>query len=933
MLFIISIHKTFSQRKTKLAKHLRFISNNKYNTFFVLLGFSSLALAAEITLNNLTLDESNDTLGYTFNASTNTTTINSAPDILLVGFNHGIILNSGSLITNSAINYSGCTPGGCEASPGPTIYINSSILDITNSFSLTNTSPVYEGDPYGVNASAIKIDLTGSVRNISNNGTISGAFAGIENFSNDDNLPTTLFVQNITNSGIISGDIVGIYNGFSPGSGSLIKEIINTSTGQIIGTAAGGIYNLGTINLIQNSGEINQINNADGLSVIGAITNLTSGSLISGSGSGAINNFGYIGIITNSGSISDSSSGQGIYNNGATGNISSVINNANASITGSGGGGIYNYYGLIGTISNAGTISDNLTCGLCNIGNITSITNLSTGSIIGSGTQAYGGGTGAGIYNSPWGNAGLGTIDTISNAGVIADNSGGSGIYNGDPVSPQATTISNIINKSGGVISGSGQSGIDNDFAGSIDTIINIGTIKDTGVGYGISNIGSITTLANLQGSGNSAGALTYAGNLPTNYFIYITDQNHYGQINLSGITGAGKMTFGIYGGSIPLSLSPSSISGTPYLGVIQGISLADMTNQTYVTCGTIACNIKDPNRTYDGHPYYLVEEGNTNIWDLLFSGFGPSLANTQLSLQTQSSNLMSAFNLQKASINLGLNYDCTTFDSNGVCVGVGGRYTSLDSNSQFNNSSAMVVTSIKLGDNFRVGGYLDQNVSSKLTDISLSNNKGPLGGLFIVLAQNDKTHQGYELRLAGNYQSKHADISREVIGDSEAGSGNASLESYGALAQISYGFKASDKILLTQYLGVRYSQIKRSAYVEGSNVSTPLSYSELKDDSTTALAGLKLNIALADDFNIQGHLGIEDDVHQKIGNLTATGIDGLAPIVMSNDKNKFRGVAGLGAALNISKYQVLRGSVNYQQLPYQTKAATTAMFTYEIGL
>lgn len=593
---------------------------------------------------------------------------------------------------------------------------------------------------------------------------------------------------------------------------------------------------------------------------------------------------------------------------------STIVNNGNIFANNS---GIYNA-GANTTITNSSSLNCNGFCsqinpyisgnyGIQNLGSISSINNALNALITGGDS---------GIYNLAHNDPGDSSsssfsIQTITNNGSI---SGFVGIRNGS-IYGSGSLINQIINTSSGSISGSAV-GIYNlgtinsiENAGTINNIqndgdplsdlkANINAITNTGNIDSIVNTGTINTLNNLQSN------LAFSGNLPTNYNIIINSTSAYGKLIVDAPSGT--LNFGIYPGSI-------ITKNFTYTGVLSNA---------------------DPSSTsgkYNGYTYTLIQETDPTIWDLTFTGV--SASNSNLSLEKQSGNLMSAFNLQKASINLGLNYDCTTFDSNGVCVGVGGRYTSLDINSQFNNSSAMVVTSIKLGDNFRVGGYLDQNVSSKLTDISLSNNKGPLGGLFIVLAQNDKTHQGYELRLAGNYQSKHADISREVIGDSEAGSGNASLESYGALAQISYGFKASDKILLTQYLGVRYSQIKRSAYVEGSNVSTPLSYSELKDESTAALAGLKLNIALADDFNIQGHLGIEDDVHQKIGNLTATGIDGLAPIVMSNDKNKFRGVAGLGAALNISKYQVLRGSVNYQQLPYQTKAATTAMFTYEIGL
>jgi hypothetical protein len=618
------------------------------------------------------------------------------------------------------------------------------------------------------------------------------------------------------------------------------------------------------------------------------------------------------GPVTDTGIVIDgSASSSTITNNG------NIFANTNyVPQFGRGWSGIFNA-GISTSISNSSVLNCSGFCsqstpyilgyfGVQNVGSISSINNA-----------GYIGGYWAGIgnYANEDGLSPSLLIQTITNSGTIHGEI--TGIENGSGNNlPSSALIDKIINTSSGVIS-AGDSGIFNfarintiENAGSIDKINNavdstsIGVITNTGTIGLIANTGTISTINNLQNN------LNLHGNVPTNYNIIINSPTNYGQLNIS--SGAGSMIFGV-------SNLSAKITSTSYLGVLSG------TGFTFNTSGT-----------YLGANWSLIDSNSDNLWDLIFSTlpiYGPSASNTNLSLEKQSGNLMSAFNLQKASINLGLNYDCTTFDSNGVCLGVGGRYTSLDSNSQFNNSSAMVVTSIKLGDNFRVGGYLDQNVSSKLTDISLSNNKGPLGGLFIVLAQNDKTHQGYELRLAGNYQSKHADISRQVIGDSQAGSGNASLESYGALAQISYGFKASAKILLTQYLGVRYSQIKRSAYVEGSNVSTPLSYSELKDESTTALAGLKLNIALADDFNIQGHLGIEDDVHQKIGNLTATGIDGLAPIVMSNDKNKFRGVASLGAALNISKYQVLRGSINYQQMPYQTKAATTAMFTYEIGL
>lgn len=625
-------------------------------------------------------------------------------------------------------------------------------------------------------------------------------------------------------------------------------------------------------------------------------------------------------------SSSASASTGGILNNNASGTITGTYTGA-IYLYGTGSSAEINNSGIIQGVgsnvygvANEGTliINNELTItGIPAVYNNNNLTLNNNGTIS---SSAAGGGYFGTIVSE--GYSVPPSINLINNIGrtISATGSGSSAIVIGNGTAN--ITNYGTISATGNSVTGSSDAhGISNYWSGTISDITNYGSITST-YGYGIYNYSAatITTLSNAQSN------LTYYGELPQTYKIILgINASTYGTLNVtnpSNYDGAsGITTFGIYSGTV---------KATRYAGVISGVS------ESYLIAQSGTYDGGTPSDTSDDYAWNLsLQSGSTEIWDLLFPSYreGPSLADTQNSLQTQSSYLMSAMNLQKTAINLGLNYDCTTFDSNGFCVGAGGRYTTLDSNSQFNNSSAIVVTSIKLAEYIRIGGYLDQNISSKLKDISLSNNKGPLGGLFVVLSENDKTHEGYELRLAANYQSKHADISREVIGNSEAGSGNASLESMGALGQISYSFKASDKILLTQYLGLRYSQIKRSAYIEGSNVSTPLSYSEVKDEAATALAGLKLNIALADDFNIQGHLGIEDDVHQKTGNLITSGIDGLTPVAISSDKNHFRGVAGIGAALNVSKYQVLRGYINYQQLPYQTKAATTAMLTYELGL
>jgi outer membrane autotransporter protein len=70
--------------------------------------------------------------------------------------------------------------------------------------------------------------------------------------------------------------------------------------------------------------------------------------------------------------------------------------------------------------------------------------------------------------------------------------------------------------------------------------------------------------LNNLQGVGNSNGALTYTGTLPTHYNIIVNSPTQYGQ--LSGSYLSGSTTFGIYSGS-------SLIKGHTYATVLSGVS------------------------------------------------------------------------------------------------------------------------------------------------------------------------------------------------------------------------------------------------------------------------------------------------------------------------------------------------------------------------
>ena len=129
-------------------------------------------------------------------------------------------------------------------------------------------------------------------------------------------------------------------------------------------------------------------------------------------------------------------------------------------------------------------------------------------------------------------------------------------------------TITSINNYEGATITAT--NGIKNSSGLTITTINNSGTITAS-TGKGIVNSGTITNLNNLQGAGNSAGALTYTGTLPTNYNIIISNTSNYGKFSVT--SGTGSLIFGIH--------NTSNVTSGTYQDVLTGITSSNLSSLT----------------------------------------------------------------------------------------------------------------------------------------------------------------------------------------------------------------------------------------------------------------------------------------------------------------------------------------------------------------
>jgi hypothetical protein len=326
-------------------------------------------------------------------------------------------------------------------------------------------------------------------------------------------------------------------------------------------------------------------------------------------------------------------------------------------------------------------------------------------------------------------------------------------------------------------------------------------------------------------------------------------------------------------------------------------------------------------------------------VWAIVGTASGPSLANTQASVQNAAQALQNTYALQNAILSNSFSYDCTIFGANNVCVSAGGRNTAVSAANGLNDTSALLIAAYRIKPTFRIGAYADQNLSvnNAGSTVNLGNNT-PLVGLFGVWSQRlDGT--GTEVKVSAAYGQKNTTVNRSVVGAgataSEAGSGSSQLNSQGAQITAKYGFAVAPDVLVSPYVGMRYTQNNMGGYTEGtsSSVTAPLTYSALNTNATTALAGVGASYKVIPTVTTFASAGVETDTNTSNGTYSATGITGLTPVNFNANPVKTRPTATLGAYYDIAKNQRLGITGIYRQESYQAISTTTVMATYTIGL
>jgi hypothetical protein len=595
--------------------------------------------------------------------------------------------------------------------------------------------------------------------------------------------------------------------------------------------------------------------------------------------------------------------------------------------------GTYTNNGTNSDVTNTGTFTNNATTGAVTntSGTFTNASTGTTGNVTNAGTFTNAGTTGtvnnAGTFNNS------GTTTTVTNTGTFT-NSGTTGAFTNNSTGLFTNTgTTGAITNSGGLTVSSGTTG---DITNSGAAVVNggvTGNISNTGVlAIGGGTTGSVTNSSTFAMSGGAAGDVVNTGT-----FTYtggtVVGVNNSGTYNL---TGAGStVTVGNYTqaptGTTVLNIAPGSIqkievTGTANLGGAVAFNSAAGPYQygkyTFLTAGTLNGN------------YSLVGFSPDNISPL---GFGivqgandvaveitPSSAYTMNGITQTAGSLSSMNTLKMSNLGGGLNYDCSMFGENGMCISAGSRFTT-DGAGKIQSGSLTVGK--KINNHWRVGAFADKSFGDLVVG-GVKDSANPLVGAFANWNE-DGDGEGLSISVAAATASSNLNVNRDGSLYSESAQGKTSTNGNAYQVKASYTQPLTNRTNISPYVGVRQTNFTTNGYTE-TGATYPVSYNGISQAKTDLLAGVNVSHDFDDKWSGFVSAGVIKNLVYKQGTLSGTSnIIGLqtfsTPLTGAGSTTP---VIGAGVSYDVTPSQVLGLSVGYQQ----QSGIKSGALTYTVG-
>ena len=299
----------------------------------------------------------------------------------------------------------------------------------------------------------------------------------------------------------------------------------------------------------------------------------------------------------------------------------------------------------------------------------------------------------------------------------------------------------------------------------------------------------------------------------------------------------------------------------------------------------------------------------------------------TFLSLITQERGLAQMMTLSASRLVNAVEHDCAQFDAQGMCVSFRMRATMGTSSHE---GAGIFILSKQVGPHLRVGTFVDYVVTSRDPVGFQVKDQRPTFGAFVGYRQQPEGG-GFHGKFAVAYHSGQLISQREIILNSEAGTGTATLQGYVLRGEVAYTSQIA-KVLITPYVALRHLQVIRDRYSETlvtGAVEAPLSFNQSRLKLATTILGLRVEGRITTMIGYQVSVAGEYDALRRISAMSGTStIEKLETfgIQRSFNKDPIRLSATAGLFWEFSKTNRLFAQSSASGNPRQPGAITTLL-------
>jgi len=306
-------------------------------------------------------------------------------------------------------------------------------------------------------------------------------------------------------------------------------------------------------------------------------------------------------------------------------------------------------------------------------------------------------------------------------------------------------------------------------------------------------------------------------------------------------------------------------------------------------------------------------------------------VTNTTTALATTGLQLHSILNYKNNILSQSLNANCNVFGVKKVCAQLSLRYDSDNNDDELsvnNDQSAFkLVGAYQVHPNFYIGGLIDQSDQKMPSNYHDTRNDPSLGLFASYSGQYDG--RDYAVKLSAAYNNENYNITRDVLTNTEAGTGSSSIASEGVQLEITSALSKYQGIHLTGVAKLNYKNSNRKGYVESNAVDFPITYGAVEHNAVTSELNLYGEMQLDTQWLAGGYIGIEHDLSNKISSYSATGSYinsvSLTPQVLKTTRYQ----AGAFSIYALQTNQHIKLSLSYRDAPFLSEGLTSTAIQF----